>query len=64
MGIGSSLLDYLENLAKSRNFRKICLETDSAAEWAMNFYKKHGFSIFKRDKNPWGYHVWLEKPLK
>ncbi|MFW9807712.1 MAG: GNAT family N-acetyltransferase [Candidatus Thorarchaeota archaeon] len=64
MGIGSSMMEFLEKLAKSRNFTKIHLETDSKAEWAINFYTKHGFSIFKRDKNPWGYHVWLEKSLK
>lgn len=64
MGIGSSLMEFLEKLAKSRKFTKIHLETDSKAEWAINFYKKHEFSIFKRDKNPWGYHVWLEKSLK
>jgi ribosomal protein S18 acetylase RimI-like enzyme len=63
MGIGSSLLRFLEKKAVSLNFTKIHLETDSEAKWAINFYKKHGFSIFKRDKIPWGYHVWLEKPL-
>jgi len=63
MGIGSSLLEFLEGLAKSRNFSKIHLETDSEAKWAINFYTKHGYSIFKKNKNPWGFHVWLEKPL-
>jgi GNAT superfamily N-acetyltransferase len=64
IGIGSSLMSYLEKKAKSLDFTKIHLETDSKAKWAINFYKKHGFSIFKKDKNPWGYHVWLEKILK
>jgi ribosomal protein S18 acetylase RimI-like enzyme len=63
MGIGSSLLRYLEKKAVALNFTKIQLETDSEAKWAINFYEKHGFSIFKKNKNPWGYHVWLEKPL-
>lgn len=62
-GIGSSLVRFLEKKAKDLNFTKIHLETDSEAEWAVNFYKKHGYSIFKKDKNPWGYHVWLEKTL-
>ena len=62
-GIGSSLMRFLEKTAKSLNFKKIHLETDSKAEWAMNFYKKHGYSIFKKDKNPWGYNIWLEKAL-
>ena len=62
-GIGSTLMRFLEDMAKSRNFVKIHLETDGEAFWAVNFYKKHGFSIFKRDKIPWGYHIWLEKIL-
>ena len=62
-GIGSSLMYYLEEIAKQRDFGKIQLETDSEAEWALNFYRKHGYSIFKKDKNPWGFHVWLEKKL-
>jgi GNAT superfamily N-acetyltransferase len=63
-GIGSSLMRFLEEKAKSLNFSKIHLETDSEAEWAVNFYKKHGYSIFKRDKIPWGFHVWFEKVLE
>ncbi len=62
-GIGSFLMVYLEKMAKERNFEKVHLETDSEAEWALKFYRKHGYSIFKKDKNPWGYHVWLEKHL-
>ena len=62
-GIGSSLMKFLEKKAKDLNFTKVHLETDSEAEWAVNFYKKHGYSIFKKDKNPWGYHIWLEKAL-
>ncbi|MFW9925882.1 MAG: GNAT family N-acetyltransferase [Candidatus Thorarchaeota archaeon] len=62
-GIGSSLMRFLEKKAKTLNFTKIHLETDSEAEWAVSFYRKHGYSIFKKDKNPWGYHIWLEKAL-
>ncbi|MFW9770164.1 MAG: GNAT family N-acetyltransferase [Candidatus Thorarchaeota archaeon] len=63
-GIGSELMLYLENLAKEQGFSNIQLETDSMADWALNFYTKHGYSVFKKEKNPWGHHVWLEKPLK
>lgn len=63
IGIGSSLMRFLEDRAKSLNFTKIHLETDSEAVWAMNFYRKHGYSILKKDRIPWGYHVWLEKVL-
>ncbi|KXH75699.1 MAG: hypothetical protein AM326_08730 [Candidatus Thorarchaeota archaeon SMTZ-45] len=63
-GIGSSLMSFLEMKAKNLHFTKIHLETDSEAEWAVNFYKKHGYSIFKKKKNPWGYNIWFEKTLK
>jgi len=62
-GIGSSLLHHLEEIAQQRDFRRVQLETDSKAEWALNFYRKHGYSLFKKEKNPWGYHIWLEKHL-
>ncbi len=62
-GIGSALMIFLEQKAKDLNYSKIHLETDSEAVWALNFYRKHGYSIFKKDKIPWGYHVWLEKAL-
>lgn len=63
MGIGSSLMEYLETKAKTLDYKSIQLETDSEAKWAINFYKKHGYSVFQKDENPWGYHVWLEKSL-
>ena len=63
MGIGSSIMRFLESKAKSLDYTSIQLETDSEAEWAINFYTKHGYTIFQKDENPWGYHVWLEKSL-
>jgi ribosomal protein S18 acetylase RimI-like enzyme len=62
-GIGSSLMDFLEQRARDLDFSNIQLETDSDAEWAVNFYKKHGYSVFEKNKNPWGFHIWLEKDL-
>ncbi len=62
-GIGSALMFYFEKMANKLEFKKMTIETDSHAEWAMNFYKKHGYSTVKKDENPWGYHVWLEKQL-
>jgi GNAT superfamily N-acetyltransferase len=62
-GIGSSLMRFLEEKAKSFDYNSIQLETDGEAEWAINFYEKHGYSVFQKDENPWGYNVWLEKPL-
>jgi len=63
MGIGASLIEFLEKKAKSLDYKHIKLETDSEAKWAINFYQKHGYTVFQRDENPWGYHVWLKKSL-
>jgi len=63
MGIGSLIIDFLEKKAKSLDYKRIKLETDSKAKWALNFYQEHGYTIFQKDKNPWGYHIWLEKSL-
>lgn len=63
IGIGSALIKHLEQLAVERGYAKCILETDSKAEWALNFYKKHGYSVFKKDRTPWGFHVWMKKPL-
>ncbi len=63
MGIGSSLMRFLEKRAEPLGFSKINLETDSKATWAINFYRKFGLFIFKKEKSPWGYHVWFEKNL-
>ncbi|MFW9977723.1 MAG: GNAT family N-acetyltransferase [Candidatus Thorarchaeota archaeon] len=63
-GLGSTLLCYLEGMAIEQKHERVILETDNDAVWAVSFYKKNGYTIFKRDKNPWGYHIWLEKYLK
>lgn len=63
-GIGSSLMTYLELLAKDQGFGSMQLETDGGADWALNFYRKQGYSVFKREKNPWGYHVWMQKRIQ
>jgi GNAT superfamily N-acetyltransferase len=62
-GIGSDLLQFLEEIARGRNFMNINLETDNAAYWAVNFYEKHGYTTFKKDPNPWGHHIWMKKQL-
>lgn len=41
-GLGSGLLAYAENVAKERHFEYICLH---ARKVAVDFYKKHGYTI-------------------
>ena len=46
-GIGSRLLDHIRQMTKSRN---LLVGTWADANWAINFYKKHGF-ILMPNKN-------------
>ncbi len=62
-GIGSGLMTFLEDMARRRKHSWMQIETDGDAYWALDFYRKHGYSIFEKKKNPWGYQVWLEKRL-
>lgn len=32
----------------------LSVETDSAVEWTVQFYTKHGYTVFKEVDNPWG----------
>ncbi len=43
-GIGSKLIDYSFELAKSKGCKRITLLTDNDNEIAHSFYKKHGFN--------------------
>lgn len=44
-GYGKALINHVEHICKSRNCRKIILETSEMHQEAINFYKKNGFGI-------------------
>jgi len=46
-GLGSQLLCYLLNLAKTR---RILVGTWQDASWAIRFYQKHGFMLLSREE--------------
>ena len=46
-GVGSKLLQYLINLAKGS---EILVGTWKAANWAIQFYEKHGFRLVSSDQ--------------
>ena len=62
-GVGTALISHLEQLARKAGFKKTRLVTDNGAEWAIGFYTKLGYKLVKRVENPWGFDVWMEKPL-
>jgi GNAT superfamily N-acetyltransferase len=41
-GIGSALLDHLRGLTATR---RMLIGTWAAAEWAIRFYRRHGFEL-------------------
>jgi N-acetylglutamate synthase-like GNAT family acetyltransferase len=45
MGVGSQLLKYLENIAKSNEVKKVFLQS---RENAVEFYKKHDYVVVQR----------------
>ena len=44
-GIAKELLDWLDNLAKEKNYDLIWLKAMDTQEQALRFYKKRGFVI-------------------
>lgn len=48
-GIGTALIEKIENIAKSLNVRMIVLETQTCNENAIAFYKKNGFDVIGFD---------------
>ena len=62
-GLGFGMLQHLEGLAIEKKHSRVILETDNDAVWVVNFYQKNGYSIFKKEENPWGFHIWMEKTL-
>ena len=43
-GIGGALLAYIEGRAKAQGIREIVLWTDPKAAWAIDFYRRLGYS--------------------
>ncbi len=62
-GIGTALIRHIEKRAKELGLRKLKLITPEKAFWAINFYRKLGYRIVGRIRNPWDYDVVMEKNL-
>ena len=62
-GIGQCLMNNIENVAKAQGLKSLLLYTPEEAYWAINFYKKLGYQITKKEKEDWGVLVYLEKIL-
>jgi len=42
-GYGSMLLDYVKDFAKSKDFRRVTLLTDSISQPSQRFFQRHGY---------------------
>jgi len=62
-GIGTALVRHLENKAKEIGLKRLWLLTVGKAYWAVDFYKKLGYTLFDRIERPWGFDVLMEKKL-
>jgi GNAT superfamily N-acetyltransferase len=45
-GVGGALLEHLQRFRTQRNL----VGTWAAAEWAIRFYRRHGFQLVARDR--------------
>ena len=62
-GIGTALVRHLEGKAKEIGLKRLWLLTVGKAYWAVDFYKKLGYTLFDRIERPWGFDVLMEKKL-
>lgn len=58
-GLGKTLFEKAIEFCQKNNFQIIVLESTSNMVQAIRFYKKHGFTIWKKDKG----HTWFKKTL-
>jgi ribosomal protein S18 acetylase RimI-like enzyme len=50
-GIGTKLIEFIENFAKKQKFRKICLYTNKAMKGTRKFYEKLGYKLINEFPN-------------
>jgi len=62
-GYGAKLMQRVEEIAKERNAKVVVLETESRAEWAVNFYLKNNYKILsEEDLKVFPFNMVLDKP--
>lgn len=61
-GVGSSLINYIENQAKKMKLKKLMVSSvHEKAYWARNFYEKLCYKMVGKKPRPWGDEVIYEK---
>lgn len=62
-GIGTSLVNYVEDIAREMAIKELFVSTIEKAQSAMNFYQKLGYQITEKEERDWGIYVFLERKL-
>jgi N-acetylglutamate synthase-like GNAT family acetyltransferase len=62
-GVGTALINHLENIAKKKGVIKLQLLTDENAIWAIKFYEKLEYKPVERINRPWGFDIKMIKNL-
>jgi len=52
-GVGTSLIEYIENEAVKRRLKKLTVLTNDNADWAKDFYSKLGYKTISKISRPW-----------
>ncbi|MFH1630718.1 MAG: GNAT family N-acetyltransferase [Candidatus Aenigmatarchaeota archaeon] len=55
MGIGSKLVKFIENYAKKKGFRKVCIYTGKTMNQTRKFYAKLGYKLVNEFPDYYGY---------
>lgn len=61
-GFGNKILELAEKAARKMNAKEIRLKVDDSNQFAHDWYKRHGFSDMKHDKDETS-RMWMKKKL-
>jgi len=62
-GVGTSLVNHVENEAVKMRLKKLRVLTNDNAYWAKTFYSKLGYKMVDKIPRPWGDDAIYEKTL-
>lgn len=57
MGIGTKLINFICNLSKKMNFRKVFVYTGKNMNLTKKFYEKNGFKLINEFKEYYGFEI-------
>ena len=55
-GIGTALVNFIEEYARKQGFRKVCLYTNKTMNETRRFYERHGYALINEFPEYYGYN--------